>query len=118
MSAGAGGRWITKANRLAIYLRDDFACAYGGRALKGAEPAEVTLDHLLPRCAGGGNEATNLITACRSCNSSRGAKPWLDYATGGSVDRIRQRRYEPVNLPLARAILAGTAGDPAAEALR
>lgn len=118
MSNRHGGKWIRPEKRLAIYIRDGFGCAYCGRDLRNAAPAEVTLDHLLPRVAGGGNEATNLITACRSCNSSRQDKPWLDYATGGARDRIEQLRHAPLNLALAKALIADEAGDPALEALR
>lgn len=102
-----GSKWIRADKRLALYIRDGFACAYCGRALRDAPPAEVTLDHLLPRIAGGSNDATNLITACRSCNSSRQDTPWLDYATGGARDRIEQLRHRALNLDLARAIISG-----------
>lgn len=118
MSNTNGSKWIRPEKRLAIYIRDGFQCAYCGRDLKDAEPAEVNLDHLLPRCAGGGNEATNLITSCRSCNCSRQDKPWMDYATGGAVDRIEQLRHRELNVKLAKAIIAGEAGDPEIEALR
>jgi 5-methylcytosine-specific restriction endonuclease McrA len=66
-----GSKWIRPDRRLAIYLRDDCACAYCGRdATMGAV---LTLDHiiaceLLDRPD---NSSTNLITACRSCNSSK-----------------------------------------------
>lgn len=113
-----GSKWIRKEKRLALYIRDGFACAYCGRDLRSAEPDEVTLDHLLPRQAGGSNEASNIITACRPCNSSRQDRPWIDYATGGARDRIEQLRHAPLNLRLAKAILDGTAGDPRVEALR
>ncbi len=112
------GCWIRRERRLAIYVRDAFQCLYCGRDLRSAAPADVTLDHLLPRSAGGTNEAVNLVTACRSCNSARQDKPWIDYATGGARDRIEQRRHEALNLELSKAILAGTAGDPRIEALR
>lgn len=118
MSNTNGSKWIRPEKRLAIYIRDGFTCAYCGRDLKGAAPAEVNLDHLLPRVAGGGNEATNLITACRSCNCSRQDKPWIDYATGGAIDRIEQLRHAPLNLPLAKALIDGTAGDVEVEGLR
>lgn len=113
-----GSKWIRPEKRLAIYIRDGFACCYCGRELRDATPAEVTLDHLLPRSCGGKNDATNLVTACRACNSARGAKPWPDYATGGAVERIQQRRRAPLNLPLAKALIAGRAGDPEVEAAR
>lgn len=116
--AQASGQWIRSDARLAIYIRDGFACAYCGRDLRNAAPADVTLDHLLPRSAGGTNDATNLVTACRSCNSSRQDKPWIDYATGGARDRIEQLRHRPLNIELAKALIAGTAGDPEIEAAR
>lgn len=117
-SAQASGRWIRREKRLSIYIRDSFRCLYCGSDLRHAAPADVTLDHLLPRSAGGENESENLVTACRSCNSARGAKPWLDYASGGARDRIEQLRHESLNLVLARAIIAGTAGDAELEAIR
>lgn len=113
-----GSHWIRPEKRLALYMRDSFQCAYCGRDLRLASPEEVTLDHLVPRVAGGKNDSQNLVTACGQCNSSRGAKPWTDYATGGARDRIQTLRFSPINLPLAKAILAGTAGDPRIEALR
>jgi 5-methylcytosine-specific restriction endonuclease McrA len=112
------GRWIRPAKRLALYLRDDFSCAYCGQSLRGAAPADVTLDHLLPRSAGGTNDATNLITACRSCNSSRQDKPWVDFAPGGARDRIEQLRHRPLNLTLAKALIADQAGDDVLESAR
>lgn len=115
---GQGSKWLRPDKRLALYIRDGFSCAYCGRNLKDAEPADVTLDHLLPRCHGGSNDATNLITACRSCNSSRQDTPWIDYATGGARDRIEQLRHTPLNRKLAKAILEDRAGDAEIEALR
>ncbi len=113
-----GSKWIRKDKRLAIHLRDDFQCLYCGRGLKNAKPGEMHLDHLLPRSAGGGNEATNLITACASCNCSRQDQPWMDYATGGAADRIQQRRNQPLNREMAKALIQGTTGDAEVEALR
>lgn len=110
-----GSKWIRRDKRLSIYLRDGFECGYCGRDLHRASAREVTLDHLLPRSAGGGNEATNLTTACLACNSSRQDKPWASYATGGAVERIEQRRHQPLPLDLARALLDGTAGDEEVE---
>lgn len=105
-----GSKWIRPEKRLAIYIRDSFQCAYCGRSLKNAAAEEINLDHLLPRVAGGSNEATNLITACKACNCSRGARPWVDYATGGARDRIETLRSQPLNIELAKALIAGRAG--------
>lgn len=101
--------------RLAIYMRDSFACGYCGADLRSEVPANVTLDHLLPLSTGGSNDATNLITACKRCNCSRGVKPWVDYATGGARDRIEQLRNAPLNVSLARAIIEDRAGDDTIE---
>lgn len=111
---------IRKDLRLAINLRDNFTCCYCGRDLHGADPFEITLDHLLSRSFGGGNEPSNLITACRSCNCSRKDRPWADFAPGGARDRIEQRRNTPIAAfrTLAKAYLAGTVGDPEVESLR
>lgn len=116
-------RWITPEKRLAIYIRDGFQCAYCGSSLKNVDPEGITLDHLVPRNpkvehGNGGNEATNLVTACRSCNSSRQDKPWVDYATGGARDRIETLRNQPINVKLAKALLADEAGDDELESAR
>ena len=113
-----GGKWIRPEKRLALYIRDSFTCAYCGSDLRDAAAESVTLDHLVPRSAGGSNDATNLITACRSCNSSRQDRPWIDYATGGARDRIMTLRYASVNLELARALIEDRAGDAMIEAQR
>lgn len=112
------GQWIRKDKRLAIYIRDGFACAYCGRLLKGAAPADITLDHLLARSAGGSNEAVNLVTACRACNCGRQDRPWVDFATPGAAERIATLRSQPLNISLARALIAGRAGDQELEAAR
>jgi 5-methylcytosine-specific restriction endonuclease McrA len=102
-----GSKWIRPERRLAIYLRDGFACVYCGRDLRDADPREVTLDHLRPRIMGGDNASTNLVTACLSCNSSRGMRPWRTFAPGGAVERIQRQIRRRVNLKLAKSILAG-----------
>jgi 5-methylcytosine-specific restriction endonuclease McrA len=37
--------------------------------------ADLTGDHITPRSRGGLNTPTNIRVLCRSCNSSKGAKP-------------------------------------------
>lgn len=63
---GRTSSWITKNRRHAIYRRDGYACVYCTSPHRG-----LSLDHLRPRCKGGGNESTNLVTACGACNSVR-----------------------------------------------
>lgn len=112
--------WITKERRLALYIRDEFTCCYCGQNLKNSPASDVTLDHLVPRNpkvahGNGGNESTNLITACRSCNSSRQDRPWASYATGGARDRIEQLRYASLNIELAKKIINGTIAEEVAD---
>lgn len=61
---------IGKKVRFEIFKRDGFTCQYCG-----AHPpmAVLHIDHILPVAAGGGNEDTNLITACDHCNLGKGA---------------------------------------------
>jgi len=65
----APGAWIRPNSRKKIYKRDHYTCFYCGKDLHGASPQEITLDHLLSREDGGTNDAENLVTACRHCNS-------------------------------------------------
>lgn len=115
------GEWIAKSRRLAIYLRDRFVCGYCGRLLHDARPDEITLDHLTPRTNGGTNDSRNIVTACKSCNSARGAMPWRTFARARASHDFAEQTIlrairRTVNLALARAILAGEAGDPRLEA--
>lgn len=77
---GLGMNWITQQKRLAIYLRDGLACAYCGDSAENG--ASLTLDHLVCRVNGGGNEATNLVTCCGRCNSSRGDRSIKKFSAG------------------------------------
>lgn len=67
-----GMNWIRQEKRLAIYLRDGCACVWCGAKVE--EGAQLTLDHVVVHSKGGTNEATNLVTACKHCNDSRGAR--------------------------------------------
>lgn len=104
---GRSSKWCARPVRLAIYLRDRFTCQYCGADLTGRAPAELALDHLRPRCKGGSDAPTNLVTACRRCNSGRQDRPWWTYATPGAADRIRRQRRRPLNLVLARKLMRG-----------
>ena len=47
---------------------------------------EVTLDHLLPRSKGGGNERANIVAAHRNCNQGRADTVWPFGKTPPIVD--------------------------------
>jgi 5-methylcytosine-specific restriction endonuclease McrA len=73
-----GMNWIRQSKRLAIYLRDGCACAWCGATVE--DGAMLTLDHLKPHTNGGSNHESNLVTACRRCNSSRQARTVARFA--------------------------------------
>lgn len=66
------GTWITTARRQRLYARDSYVCHLCGNTTDpNADPTEPnfpSLDHLLPRSKGGGDEDSNLATACMECN--------------------------------------------------
>jgi 5-methylcytosine-specific restriction endonuclease McrA len=66
-----GSKWIRPNKRQAIYTSDNHTCQYCGRSIYEHSDIVLTLDHILPRELGGDNKATNLVTACLSCNSSK-----------------------------------------------
>lgn len=56
---------VPRSIRTQILSRDGFACVQCGAT------DDLTIDHIVPRCAGGTHETENLRTLCRACNSAR-----------------------------------------------
>jgi len=50
-----------------VFKRDGFTCQYCGTN------KELTLDHLIPKAKGGETSWSNLVTACKQCNSKKGS---------------------------------------------
>jgi 5-methylcytosine-specific restriction endonuclease McrA len=57
------------ATRKNIFSRDQYVCQYCGKDLC---DKTATVDHVVPRCKGGGSTWTNMVAACKSCNLSKG----------------------------------------------
>lgn len=80
-----GGSWISRRDRSYIYMRDNFCCQLcGARVTLEADYMDAlapTIDHIVPKALGGGDEIENLRLACRQCNSSRGAR--VDWSPDG-----------------------------------
>ncbi len=55
--------------RRGILSRDNYTCQYCGHSLPSAE---LTLDHVLPRCRGGKTTWENVVAACKPCNHRKG----------------------------------------------
>lgn len=70
MSRLGTARWISRRDRLAIYLRDDMTCVWCGRTRHRCG-IQLTLDHLVPRSVGGNHDITNIVTSCERCNNVR-----------------------------------------------
>lgn len=70
-------RFMWEQLRAQVSLRDDDICAYCGVECTGipGDDKQFTVDHVVPRIAGGKNELDNLVTACRLCNSYKGTMP-------------------------------------------
>jgi 5-methylcytosine-specific restriction endonuclease McrA len=60
-----------KFSRYNMYLRDLFQCQYCEEIF---DFDELTIDHVVPRAAGGKTEWTNCCTACKPCNHKKGDK--------------------------------------------
>lgn len=106
------GRWIRPEKRLAIYLRDRFVCLYCLADLHDADPRDITLDHVVPKAAGGDNSEGNLVTACRACNCSRQDTPLARFAGPETRAHIRRNTARKLGryLSLAKALIAGETG--------
>ena len=59
---------LTKRLRYEILRRDNHACHYCGAS---APDAKLTVDHVMPTALGGGDEPSNLVTACADCNAGK-----------------------------------------------
>ena len=83
--------------RLAIYLRDNMSCLYCDRDLT-EEREQLSLDHLKPQSSRTetDNKPSNLVTACRTCNISKGKKRWRQFATTEAIARVVKHRRRSV----------------------
>jgi len=60
-----------KFSRFNVFTRDGFTCQYCGHRKR---MGDLTYDHLIPRKRGGKTTWTNIVTACKPCNSRKGSK--------------------------------------------
>jgi 5-methylcytosine-specific restriction endonuclease McrA len=57
-------------SRKNILLRDQFTCQYCRKVF---QPADLMLDHIVPRSAGGNSTWENLVACCKKCNHKKGS---------------------------------------------
>ena len=56
------------ASKRNVLIRDEFQCAYCGRALT---MGTCTLDHVVPKSRGGRGDLENLVACCTMCNAQK-----------------------------------------------
>lgn len=56
---------LTNSEWLKILSNQAGKCYYCGSTDR------ITMDHVIPLCRGGGHHASNIVAACKSCNSSK-----------------------------------------------
>lgn len=52
-----------RLTRREVFVRDRYTCQYCGKQTR-----DLTIDHVVPRHAGGRHTWENLVSACRTCN--------------------------------------------------
>lgn len=73
-----------KINRNRVFKRDNYQCVYCGSR------KELTLDHVIPKSRGGGNDWTNLVTSCSKCNVKK-----ADRTPEEAKMKMTQKPFEP-----------------------
>lgn len=112
------GNWITDGRRWAIYARDHFACIYCGASILHDRAVRLTLDHVMPRSAGGSHKSSNLVTCCVFCNSVRRETSIAQFCANLIAEdvpaavvaaipaRVRAATKRPVNLAEGKVLAA------------
>jgi len=83
-----------KFTKRTVLARDQHTCQYCG-----AQTRELTLDHVVPRAMGGETIWTNVVAACRKCNSEKGGRSLKE-----SGLKIHRMPKEPRFLPYLRLV--------------
>ena len=82
--------------RLAVYERDGWTCQLCGdstsREHVSGDPFSPTLDHVIPRSLGGGDDESNLRLTHAICNSLRRDQSEVSYAAAFAVWNSRSRQ--------------------------
>lgn len=63
---------VSKRLRYEVLRRDNHACRYCGGV---APDVVLTVDHVVPVALGGSDDPSNLVAACKDCNSGKSATP-------------------------------------------
>ena len=82
--------------RAFVYHRDGGKCQYCGKRPGKDNP--LTLDHIVPRAAGGTDRPDNITTACRRCNLAKADQPVEQFLSRrpAALARIRAQLKKPL----------------------
>lgn len=75
------------------------------------DPAQATIDHVIPLSRGGTSRVSNLVMACRACNEAKDnyPAPALLHGRVGQLDgHLNSNQADAGSSPVAPAILAST----------
>jgi len=81
------GHHKVNLNKQNVFKRDNYSCVYCGSR----EKRKLTIDHVIPQSAGGGNSWSNLVTACFDCNNRKGSMSLEEF--GATIDNPRKPHY-------------------------
>ncbi len=107
---GHGGHWIRTAKRHRIYARDGYRCIWCDCGVTAG--GNASLDHVICRARGGTHQASNLVTACVSCNAERGEEPAILYVYRTQEPDQRYATLERLIDALALPLPADTSRAP------
>lgn len=79
-----------------VFLRDEYKCQYCNERF---HTADLSLDHVKPRCMGGQLTWENAVTSCRKCNGKKGSSPVSQLHQLGM--RLVKEPRCPTNMQLA-----------------
>lgn len=87
-------------NRRNLFARDGNRCQYCGRKFP---PAELSLDHVMPRSRGGATNWENVVCSCVKCNVRKG---------GRTPEEARMHLIRPPAKPKRSPLLTVKLGNP------
>jgi 5-methylcytosine-specific restriction endonuclease McrA len=88
-----------KFSRTNLYLRDLYTCQYCDEVFGFKD---LTIDHVVPRMAGGKTNWENTVTACKPCNHHKGSKlkrPLRDAYKPDYYSLMSKWKNRPITVP-------------------
>jgi len=73
---------LRKSIKTLVHKKQDYTCQYCGVKCNPAGDRKITIDHVIPRSAGGTNALDNLVSCCSLCNTLK---------AGDNLDLFKQK---------------------------